>query len=314
MMRMCCQRCAAAVAAVLFGDFFGPSRPASSSTPCRRSTAGNRPSISSRSGSLYLAISLVGEEARPAPSSVTASCPARGMTQAHMRSPMSGSGIGDAGDVLHRGMRQDQILDFLGADLLAAAVDQVLLAALDHVVAGRVLAHQIARAIEAVRGEGLRVVLGRAVIAAQRVGSARAELADLAEAARSLSSSSSSRTSSSGEIGKPTVSSRTSSGSSSCANISMPSDMPKFSCTKALGISSLVANAHFGLQALAAALDVAHGRRVVLGHGRAVDQPDQQRRHHLDVRDAMLLDQSETSLRAASSGSSTILPPLNMKP
>src|SRR5260221_6657921 len=41
------------------------------------------------------------------------------------------------GDVLHRGMREDQILDLLGADLLPAAVDEVLLPAFDHVIARR---------------------------------------------------------------------------------------------------------------------------------------------------------------------------------
>src|SRR5580765_7573602 len=49
-----------------------------------------------------------------------------------------------AGDVLHRRMREDQVLDFLGADLLAAAIDQVLLSSLDDVVPGRMLAHQVA--------------------------------------------------------------------------------------------------------------------------------------------------------------------------
>ena len=41
-------------------------------------------------------------------------------------------------------MREDQVLDFLGANLLAAAVDEVLLAALDDVVARGMATHQIA--------------------------------------------------------------------------------------------------------------------------------------------------------------------------
>src|SRR5438045_1690452 len=40
----------------------------------------------------------------------------------------------DAGDILHARMRQDQIFDLLGADLLAAAVDEILLSSLDDVV------------------------------------------------------------------------------------------------------------------------------------------------------------------------------------
>ena len=131
-------------------------------------------------GQLELRDLLVAQELRPGPRSVSA-CPARRITQAHIRSPSTGSGIRHAGDVLHRRMLQDQVLDLLGADLLAAAVDQVLLAALHHVVPRRMLPHQIARAVEAVGRERPRVVLRRAVVAAQRVRSARAELADLAE-------------------------------------------------------------------------------------------------------------------------------------
>ena len=40
-----------------------------------------------------------------------------------------------AGHVLHGGMGKDQVLDFLGADLLATAVDQVLAASFDDIVA-----------------------------------------------------------------------------------------------------------------------------------------------------------------------------------
>ena len=61
-----------------------------------------------------------------------------------------GIGHRHAGDVLHRVVREDEVLDLLGADLLAAAIDEILLAALDHVVAGRMLAHQIAGAVEAI--------------------------------------------------------------------------------------------------------------------------------------------------------------------
>ena len=168
-----------------------------------------------------------------------ASCPARRMMQAHMRSPRSGSGTAMQATFCTAGCERIEVLDLLGADLLAAAVDEVLLAALDHVVARRMLPHQIARAVEAVGGEGL-ARCARARRNSRAACKARARTARRPRrTGRSLSSSSSSRTSSSGQIGRPTVSSRTSSGSSRRTNISMPSDMPKFSCTKALGISSL---------------------------------------------------------------------------
>ena len=77
-------------------------------------------------------------------------------------------------------MRKDQVLDLLGADFLAAAVDEVLLAPLDHVIARGVLAHEIARAIKAVARERLGVVFRHAVVAAQGVRAAADQLADLA--------------------------------------------------------------------------------------------------------------------------------------
>src|SRR5439155_8043130 len=84
-----------------------------------------------------------------------------------------------AGDVLHRRVPEDQILDLLGADLLAAAVDKVLLPAFDDVVSGRVQAHQVAGPVEALRRKLARVVFGHAVVAAQGRGPAAGELADL---------------------------------------------------------------------------------------------------------------------------------------
>ena len=76
-------------------------------------------------------------------------------------------------------MREDEVLNLLRADLLAATVDQVLLAPLDDVVAGGVPAHQVAGAVEAVRRECARVVLGHVVVAAQRVRPADQQLSDL---------------------------------------------------------------------------------------------------------------------------------------
>src|SRR5262249_44099419 len=89
-------------------------------------------------------------------------------------------GDGDDGHVQHGGMAQDQVLDFLGADLLAPSVDQILLAALPDQISARVHAHHVTGAIEAVVGEGRAVVLGGPVVAPDRVGPAALELTDLA--------------------------------------------------------------------------------------------------------------------------------------
>ena len=107
--------------------------------------------ISSRSGSLYLAISLSTRKLFSS-SNVKRFSVAQHDAGAHPLAELR-IGHGNAGDVLHRGMREDQVLDFLGADFFAAAVDQVFLAALDHVVAGRMLAHQVAGTVEAIGGE-----------------------------------------------------------------------------------------------------------------------------------------------------------------
>ena len=64
-------------------------------------------------------------------------------------------------------------------DLLAAAVDEVLLAAFDDVIARRMLPHEIARTVKSIGREGALVVLRRAVIAAQRIRAAAAELTHL---------------------------------------------------------------------------------------------------------------------------------------
>src|SRR5579863_473803 len=83
----------------------------------------------------------------------------------------------DASNVLHRGMRQNKVLDLFGADLLSAPVDQVLLSTFDDVVAGGVLPHQISRPVEAISSENPGVVLGNSKVAAQRVWAATAEFA-----------------------------------------------------------------------------------------------------------------------------------------
>jgi len=80
-------------------------------------------------------------------------------------------------------MLHEQQLDFLGADLLPAAVDDVLDPALDRQVPLAVDGadrDEVAGAVEPVAGERAGVVLGRVEVAAQRVRAGAAQLTDLA--------------------------------------------------------------------------------------------------------------------------------------
>src|SRR5204863_445984 len=52
-----------------------------------------------------------------------------------------------ASDVLHRRMGENEIFDFFGADLFAAAVDKVFLASFDYIISRRMEPHQIAGSI-----------------------------------------------------------------------------------------------------------------------------------------------------------------------
>ena len=91
-------------------------------------------------------------------------------------------GHGDDGRGDHAGVAEHQQLHLLGVDLLAAAVDQVLDAALDGDAALAVDRRdrgEVAGAVEAVGGEGARVVLRRVEVAAQRVRPAAAQLPHL---------------------------------------------------------------------------------------------------------------------------------------
>ncbi len=79
-------------------------------------------------------------------------------------------------------MPQQEQLDLLGVDLLAAPVDDVLDASLDRQVALAVNDHergQVAGAVEPVRGECHGIVIGRVVVAPQRVGAGATQFADL---------------------------------------------------------------------------------------------------------------------------------------
>src|SRR2546427_7728163 len=75
----------------------------------------------------------------------------------------------DASDVLHGGMSENEILNFLRADFLATTVDQILFATLDHVVSGRMESHQVTGAIKAVGGKCPRIILRHAIVTSQRV-------------------------------------------------------------------------------------------------------------------------------------------------
>ena len=113
--------------------------------------SGKSSSTSRRSGSLNLAMP------RPSRKAVSSSsvrlCPGRRMhARAHALAEHRVR-VRHAGGVAHRGVHEDEVLHLLGADLLAAAVDEVLDAPLDQVRAGRVAAHQVAGAVEAVRRE-----------------------------------------------------------------------------------------------------------------------------------------------------------------
>src|SRR5260370_33997749 len=71
----------------------------------------------------------------------------------------------DGGDLANAWKSVDEVLDFLRGDLLAAAVDHVLVPALDDQVAVRGLAADITAAVPAVRGERPRVLLRCPVVA-----------------------------------------------------------------------------------------------------------------------------------------------------
>ncbi|EYT83418.1 hypothetical protein CF54_07490, partial [Streptomyces sp. Tu 6176] len=89
-------------------------------------------------------------------------------------------GDGDDGDVVDRRVAEDDVLDLLGGDLLAAAVDLVLAASFDDEVAAAGEPDEVAGAVEAVRGEGARVVLGGPPVAADGVGAAGEQVSGLA--------------------------------------------------------------------------------------------------------------------------------------
>ena len=81
------------------------------------------------------------------------------------------------GDPDHRGVvngivSEQEVLDLLGGDLLAAAVDLVLRTTDHRDVSVRGEPDDVAGAVEAVGGEAALVVLGRPVVSADGVGAA----------------------------------------------------------------------------------------------------------------------------------------------
>src|SRR5581483_6423442 len=202
-----------------------------------------------------------------------------------------------AGHVLHRRVREDEVLDLLGADLLPAAVDEVLLAPLDHVVARRMAAHQVAGAVEAVRRELLRVVFRHAVVAAQRVRPAAGELADLSR--RDLAAF----------IVDEAHLVVGADGAAAGLERHVLRVVEAHEEEHALRHAEVLlherareelpgAQAHFRLHALPAALDDLQRREVVLRDRRVVDQPDEKGRDDLDMGCSMPFHQLEDLFRA----------------
>jgi len=95
----------------------------------------------------------------------------RNKTQAHIRSPRSGSGTAMQATFLTAGLRKDEVFDFLRADFFAATINQVFLSSLDHVVSRGMLPHQVARPVKPVR-VNVRHCIRRAEVAAQGVRAA----------------------------------------------------------------------------------------------------------------------------------------------
>ena len=222
-----------------------------------------------------------------------------------MRSPMSASGIGDAGDVLHCGMREDQVLDLFGADLLAAAIDQVLLAAFDQIVAGPDSGASDRRSDRSrPRVNTLRCARARRNSRAACMVRARRTRRPRRTARRCPR-----RRAAHLVIGRdrpPDGFQPASSGSSGRTNISRPSDMPKFSCTNTLGISCLgrgcappaaVAGRRSGCSASSEVSNCVTSGLLI--------SRIEQRRHHLDPGDPMPRNQRERPLRDRALAAST---------
>ena len=86
-------------------------------------------------------------------------------------------GAADDRNVLHAGHRAEEVLDFLGRDVLAASDDEILEASGDVVVAVLVHAADVAGVEPAVRVDALRRLLGHLVVAEHVVEATAADFA-----------------------------------------------------------------------------------------------------------------------------------------
>ena len=259
--------------------------------PCRPGTAATRPRWpAARAACAWPSPRPAGTRSAPAGSAVAR---AAGCTQAHIRSPSTGSGTGTHATFSTAGWAEDQVLDLLRGDLLAAPVDQVLAPPGHHVVAARDAAASGRRSGRSRPGRTSAGCARARCNSPRSVYGPRAHSSPISPSGTSAPSSSTSLTSSSGQIGRPTVSSRTSGGSSSRTNISRPSAIPKFSCTVTLRNTRSARDPRLRLQPLPAALDDAHRTEVEVARPGSLIQLDQQRRHHVNVGDPVAVDGGE---------------------
>src|SRR5919106_5716573 len=82
------------------------------------------------------------------------------------------------GNVLHRGMGENEIFNFFRADFFSAPVDQVLLAPFDEIISRWMAAHQVARPVKAVGRKRPGIILRHAIVAPQRIRAAREKFTD----------------------------------------------------------------------------------------------------------------------------------------
>ena len=129
---------------------------------------------SSRSGNLNDAICCARRCAMS--SSNESSAPGCSTTHAHAFSPKTGSGHGDQTHLLHCAEPEDQVLDFVATDFLAASIDEVLATTLGVDIAPA-LPDDVAHSVETVFGERLGVDVGCVVVAANGVGTSGDQLA-----------------------------------------------------------------------------------------------------------------------------------------
>src|SRR5262245_65465795 len=77
-----------------------------------------------------------------------------------------------AGYVAHGWMSENEVLDFLSADFLSAAVDEVFFSSFNHVIPRWVAPHQIPRTVKPIGRERPGIVLRHTEVAPERVGAA----------------------------------------------------------------------------------------------------------------------------------------------